>query len=98
MDIEFLAEFGTTLSKNIVKWLQTTLQHSMKETQNNPKYRPNIEMKDAPNIVPQTDTRLSSFKLTMSESDQDDDAVYYGAHLAFEVTLGMTTSMPPSTQ
>jgi hypothetical protein len=35
-------------------------------------------MKDAPNIVPQTDTRLSSFKLTMSKSDQDDDAVCHG--------------------
>ena len=35
-------------------------------------------MKDAPNIVPRTDTRLSSFKLTMSKSNQDDDAVCYG--------------------
>ncbi len=35
-------------------------------------------MKDAPNMVPQTDTRLSYFKLTMSKSNQDDNSVCYG--------------------
>ena len=68
----------TTLSKNIANWVKTIQLHSTGQTRNNPKYRPNIEMKDAPNIVPQTDTRLSSFKLTMSKSNQDDDAVCYG--------------------
>ena len=67
-----------TLSKNIAQWLETTLNHSTKQTRNNPNYRPQVDTKAASVIVPQKDTLLNAFQSAMKKSGQSDDAVFYG--------------------
>jgi hypothetical protein len=67
-----------TLSKNIAQWLETTLNHSTKDTRNNRNYRPKVDAEEASVIVPQTDTKPNAFQKAMKKSDQNDDAVCYG--------------------
>ena len=67
-----------TLSKNIAQWLETTLNHSTKDTRNNRNYRPKVDAEGASVIVPQTDTKPKAFQKAMKKGDQNDDAVCYG--------------------
>jgi hypothetical protein len=67
-----------TLSKNIAQWLETTLNHSTKDTRNNPNYRPKVDADEGSVIVPQTDTKPKAVINAMKKSDHNDDAVFYG--------------------
>jgi hypothetical protein len=67
-----------TLPKNIATWLKTIQAHSTGQTRSNPKYRPNISGEHAPVIVHQTDTKLSTFKKTMEDRGDENDAAVYG--------------------
>ena len=73
-----LASATRTLSKNIAQWLETTLNHSTKDTRNNRNYRPKVNEDKASVIVPQNDTKPTNFQKDMKKKYQHDDAVCYG--------------------
>jgi hypothetical protein len=65
---------ATTLLKNISKWLETTLQHSTKDTSNFSQYQPMVTR--GHNIIPQKDTTVNKFKTDIFKVEQNDWFVY----------------------
>ena len=64
----------TTLSKNISKWLETTQQHSTKDTRNCSRYRPVLT--EGHDIILQKDTSVNKFKTDISKFEQKDWVAY----------------------
>ena len=82
MHSEWISNFKLTsatksLSKNIAQWLDTTLNHSTKDTQNNRNYCPKVNAEEAFVIVPQTDAKPNAVQRAMKKIDQNNDAFCY---------------------
>ena len=93
-----LASATRTLSKNIAQWLETTLNHSTKDTRNNRNYRPKVNADKASVIVPQNDTKPTDFQKDMKKMTKTTTLFVMGAHLALQVASGMPISKTPSTR
>jgi hypothetical protein len=93
-----LASATRTLSKNIAQWLETTLNHSTKDTRNNRSYRPKVNEDKASVIVPQNDTKPTNFLKDMKKNTNTATLFVMGAHLALQVVSGMPISKTPSTR
>jgi hypothetical protein len=64
----------TSLSKNLSKWLDTTLQHSKKDTRNCSGYQPMVTR--GHDIIPQKDTTVNKFKADIFKVEQKDWVAY----------------------
>jgi hypothetical protein len=83
MHSQWISNFKLTsatksLSKNIAQWLDTTLNHSTKDTRKNQNYRPKVDAEESFVIVPQTDVKPNAVLKAMKKMGQANDAVCYG--------------------
>ena len=83
MHSQWISNFKLTsatksLSKNIAQWLDTTLNHSTKDTRKNQNYRPQVDAEESFVIVPQTDVKPNAVLKAMKKMGQANDAVCYG--------------------
>ena len=84
-----------TLSKNISKWLETTLQHSTKYTRNCSGYQPMLTRGHI--IIPQKGTTVNKFKADILKLNKK-TGLRMDALNVLEVPLGMPTLETHSTR